>query len=280
MEPEIAAERFEIYATGIDHPECVAFDRGGELWCGGEAGQVYRIDSQRKVHEVCRFGGFTGGIAFSPDDELIVCNPSLGLVKVDRSGKHEVFADQAAGQKIVTPNFAVYDSEGNLYLSDSGNFRQGNGYLMRFDVSGNGEVIAGPVGYANGLALSRDEKWLWMVESDQNRVLRFELAGGKVVGQSAYATETGWLPDGLALDDAGNLYVSCYASDDIHQVTPDGTMRWFAHDPWAIVLSRPTNMAFDGPWMYVANLGRTTVTRVKLDVRGMELVNRRRPATK
>jgi len=34
-------------------------------------------------------------------------------------------------------------------------------------------------------------------------------------------------------------------------------------------------MAFDGNWMYVANLGRTTVSRVKLDVTGQQLVNRR-----
>jgi gluconolactonase len=277
MQPEIPAERFEIYATAIDHPECVAFDRSGDLWCGGEAGQIYRIDSARNVHEICRLGGFTGGIAFSPDDGLIACNPSLGLVKVDRSGKHHVFADRAAGHKILTPNFAVYDSAGNLYLTDSGAFRKNNGYLLRFDPAGNGQVIAGPLGYANGLALSLDEKWLWMVESDQNRVLRFELAEGKVVAQTIYATETGWLPDGLALDDAGNLYVSCYASDDIFKIAPNGTKIRFAHDPFAILLSRPTNMAFDGNWMYVANLGRTTITRAKLDVRGMDLVNRRKP---
>jgi hypothetical protein len=34
-------------------------------------------------------------------------------------------------------------------------------------------------------------------------------------------------------------------------------------------------MAFDEDWMYVANLGRTTVTRAKVGVRGQKLVNRR-----
>ena len=42
---EIPIESFEIFATGIDHPECVAFDCHGDLWAGGEAGQIYRTDA-------------------------------------------------------------------------------------------------------------------------------------------------------------------------------------------------------------------------------------------
>ena len=36
-----------------------------------------------------------------------------------------------------------------------------------------------------------------------------------------------------------------------------------------------TNMAFDGDWMYIANLGRTTITRAQVGVRGQKLVNQR-----
>ncbi len=275
MEPEVPIERFEVYAGGIDHPECVAFDRDGTLWCGGEAGQIYRIDSERCVTEVATLGGFTGGIAFSPEDELLVCNPSLGLVRVERSGKHELFADRAGDHKLIALNYAVYDATGNLYVTDSGNWKKQNGYLLKFDPAGNGNAIAGPFGYTNGLALSADERFLWMVESNTNRVFRFALDAGTIVRQEVFAEDTGRLPDGLALDEAGNLYVSCYASDDIHKVSPDGTKTCFAFDPFAIMLSRPTNMAFWGEWMYVANLGRTTVTRVKLNVAGQKLVNLR-----
>ena len=44
-----------------------------------------------------------------------MCNPAHGLVRVHRSGKHEIFATHAGSHKIVTPNYAVYDSGGNLY---------------------------------------------------------------------------------------------------------------------------------------------------------------------
>src|SRR5688500_9082229 len=42
-EPLIPIDRFEIFSNGLDHPECLAFDRDGNLWAGGEAGQIYRI---------------------------------------------------------------------------------------------------------------------------------------------------------------------------------------------------------------------------------------------
>jgi gluconolactonase len=277
MEPLIPIDRFEVFATGLDHPECVAFDREGFLWAGGEAGQVYCIDRHGKVETIATLGGFTGGLAFSPNNELFVCNPSLGIVKVRRNGTHEIFAPDASRHTFVTPNFAAFDSRGNLYVTDSGKWKQRNGYLLRFDWTGNGVPIAGPFGYANGLALSADESRIFMVESDANRVLVLDTEHFEA---KVYAEGVGRMPDGLALDEAGNLYVSCYASDDIYRISPGGAKTLFAYDPFAILLSRPTNMAFEGEWMYVANLGRTTVTRAKVGVRGHPLVNRALPAAK
>src|SRR5437868_3077023 len=95
MQPEIEIEAFEVFATGIDHPECLAFDRSGDLWAGGEAGQVYRITPDRNVQLVTTMGGFCGGLAFSPEGELYVCNPSLGIVQVKSSGEFSVFASHA-----------------------------------------------------------------------------------------------------------------------------------------------------------------------------------------
>src|SRR3954453_20488686 len=112
-EPEIPIERFEVFATGLDHPECLAFDRAGDLWAGGEAGQVYRIDPAGRVTTVATLGGFNAGIAFSPlDHALYVCNSVLGLVPLGPDGRHTVFAAEADGHRIVYPNFPVFDRRG------------------------------------------------------------------------------------------------------------------------------------------------------------------------
>jgi gluconolactonase len=145
-----------------------------------------------------------------------------------------------------------------------------NGFLVRFTPDGRGEGMAGPFGYANGLALSADESTLFMVESNTNRIFKIPLATAK---PEFFAERIGRMPDGLALDIEGNLYCSCYASDDIHRITPAGEIKLFAHDPWAIKLSRPTNMAFRDETMYVANLGRQTITSANVGVQGQPLVN-------
>ena len=83
MEPEIGIDRFEIFANGLDHPECCAFDRDGNLWAGGEAGQLYRVAPSGKVEEIANLGGFCCGIALSPDDrELFGGGQSLVPVVV------------------------------------------------------------------------------------------------------------------------------------------------------------------------------------------------------
>ena len=281
MTPEIPIESFEVFAGGVDHSECIAFDHEGTLWAGGEAGQIYRIDSVGRVETVANLGGFCGGLAFSPTDELFVCNPALGIVRVARDGKHSVFATHARDHKLVCPNYGVFDSAGNYYVTDSGQWQKRSGQLIRFTPDGHGNILAGPLGYANGLALSSDEKTLFMVESDTDSIFRFSIRADGSVGSPELLTDgCGRLPDGLALDAEGNLYACCYASDEIWRISPAGKKSLFAWDRWAIRLGAPTNMAFGGKEfdeLYVANLARTTITRAKLNRKGQPLVNQREP---
>jgi gluconolactonase len=282
MTPSIPIERFEVFATGLDHPECIAFDRGGNLWAGGEAGQVYRIDPAGRVEQIANLGSFNAGLAFSPNGELFVCNPSLGIVHVAPNGQHAVFATHASEHKLICPNYPVFDRAGNLYITDSGQWKKRNGALTRFKPDGSGEVVAGDLGYANGLALSADERTLFMVESDTDRVYRFDIGSDETPSRAClFAENVGRLPDGLALDESGNLYASCYASDDIHRMISTGEKTLFAYDHHAILLSRPTNMAFgvrdeERDTMYVANLGRQTIVRAKVGVRGQLLASHSR----
>jgi gluconolactonase len=281
MNPEIPIEHFEVFASGLDHPECCAFDRDGNLWAGGEAGQIYRIDPMGRSETIANLGGFCAGLAFSPDDrELLVCVAGVGLVRVDKTGEHHVFATSAGDHEIVAPNYVLFDRRGRIYLTDSGKWKQRSGFVLRFDEDGRGEVLAGPLGYANGLALSADERNLFMVESDSDSVLRFEIGSADQLKQpEVLANGVGRFPDGLAMDVHGNLYVCCYASDEICRINPAGEKALVAHDRWGIQLGRPTNLAFGGKdfdEIYVANLGRYTITRAKLGVRGRPLANFRR----
>jgi gluconolactonase len=247
---ENAITRFEIFATGLDHPEGLAFDRDGNLWAGGEAGQIYRIDSNGQIHVVAECGGFTLGMAFSEKNELFVCNSAKGVLRVEQSGKWEVFADG-----MVCPNFPAFDSAGNLWVSDSGKWKQSNGRVLKFHPDGAREVVADGWGYTNGLCFDATGT-LHIAESDTRRILRLD---GSVV-----ANEVGRTPDGLALAPDGSLFCACYASDDVWRITPQGELQRYAHDPDAILLCRPTNLSFHDGDLYVTNLGRTTIVRCRL----------------
>lgn len=280
MTPEIPIERFEVYARDVDHSECIAFDRAGNLWAGGEAGQVYRIGPDRKPEVVANLGSYSAGVAFSPEEEeLFVCNPALGIVRVQQSGQWDVFASHCGEYKLICPNYGLFDSRGNYYVTDSGLWKERNGYLLRYTPDGKGEILAGPFSYTNGLALSADEQTLFMIESKTNSIHRFEIrADGSLSPAELYASEVGRFPDGLALDADGNLYASCYASDEVWCIDPQRKKTLFAWDRWAVLLGSPTNMAFGGPEndeMYFANLARTTITRAKVGRQGQPLANHR-----
>jgi gluconolactonase len=279
MKPLIHTESLTVFANGLDHPECCAFDRDGNLWTGGEAGQIYRIDPTGNVETIASLGGFCAGVALSPDDsQLFACVAGRGIVRVAKeTGEHSVFATHAGQHQIVSANFLLFDRSGPLYVTDSGKWKQRNGYVLRFDTDGRGEVLAGPLGYANGLARSADGRHLYMVESDSDAILRFEIANNdRLTTPDVYANEVGRFPDGLALDVAGNLYVCCYASDEIWRISPAREKTLVAHDRWGILLGRPTNLAFGGPAfdeLFITNLARYTITRAPLGTRGQPPAN-------
>ncbi|MGI9074035.1 MAG: SMP-30/gluconolactonase/LRE family protein [Bryobacteraceae bacterium] len=279
---EISIHKFETYVDGLDHAEDLAFDAEGILWAGGELGQVYRIPSKGRVEEVTCIGGFCLGLAFSPSDVLFICNAKLAsLVRVEKSGASTLFADWAGNHKLKLPNYGVFDSAGNLYVSDSGDWSTSNGCILRFDTGGHGTVfVKGPLPFPNGLALSSDERVLFIAQSHTDDVLQVEIRDDGTPGnREIYVRGVERVPDGLAFDLEGNLYVSCYASDNIYRVSSDRKPTLLAYDPTGTVLARPTNIAFGGTArneLYVANLGRWHINRTAIAIKGQPLANQKK----
>ena len=279
---EIPVDRFETYANGLDHSEDLAFDSEGILWAGGELGQVYRIPEKGRIEKVTSIGGFCLGLTFSAADQLFICNAGLAsIVKVEKNGASSLFADSAGSHKLRQPNYSVFDSEGNLYVSDSGEWEKTSGCIVRYDPRGRGEIfLEGPEPFPNGLALSADERFLFIARSRTDDVLQVEIRNDGSAGDRAvYAGGLERVPDGLAFDVAGNLYVSCYASDNIYRVSAGREVTLLTYDRDGTAIARPTNIAFGGTdrdYLYVANLGRWHINRVKLGIAGQPLVNQHR----
>jgi gluconolactonase len=280
MRPEVPLEKFEIFAEGLDHPEGLAFDADGDLWAGGELGQVYKIKRKGKVRTVATLGGFNLGLTFSRQQQLFVCNFKLGaIIQLDRSGKKIRSWERAGRYRLRNPNFSVFDGEGNLYFSDSGDFKKNDGFLFVLRPSGKIEQLLDQLSFPNGLSLSADEQTLYIVQSTKDNVLAVPILNSGSIGKPrVYASGLHNVPDGAALDADGNLYVTCYASHNVYRVAPNGTVSLFAHDPEGTMIASPTNVAFGGAnfdEMYFANLSRWHICRARVGIRGQLLANQR-----
>lgn len=275
VDPTVQLAQMSVFAEGLDHPECVAFDEDGALWAGGEAGQIYCIRGG-KTEQVADVGGFCLGLTFSAKQELFICNLGLhALQRIDRNGRILQTIEQVDGRRLQTPNFSVFDHEGNLYFSDSGEWNKGNGCVYRLRRNGATEFFAGPFAFANGMALSAKDDALFIVESQHDAITRLPIKSDGTAGKpETYATGLARVPDGAVLDTEGNLYVACYATDCIYRIRTDRAVELFAFDPEGTMLASPTNAAFGGPEgkdLFVANLGRWHITRIPTDTPGQPL---------
>jgi gluconolactonase len=256
----------------LDHPECVVVGPDGAVWCGGERGQVYRVEADgRDLREVACTGGFSLGMAFGPDGGLYVCDlRSASVLRVDvATGGYETFATGTPERPFVTPNYPAFDAEGRLYVSDSGSADQAGPGIYRFTPDGHGELWhAGPLHFANGLAFAADFSALYVAETFAQAITRIEIAADGSAGASTRVARVEALPDGLAVGPDGELYVGCYEPSQVLRIDPDGTVRTLVHDPTAHTLCHPTNVALRGSTLLTANLGRWHITSLNLARQG------------
>jgi gluconolactonase len=265
-------------ADGLDHPECVAFDQGGALYAGGEAGQIYRRPADgQPIAEYANTGGSVGGFALDAADNLYECNyGNLRVNKVTPEGEVSVYSSGTAAAPARYPNYPAFDTYGNLFYSDSGGYYDTDGrlYVVRPD----GEtalLISDGLAFPNGLALSSGGEHLYIVLSGSSCIARVRLLDrGRACGEpELYATLPGTVPDGIAFSEAGNLYVACYVPDAIYVIEPNRNVELLVADTRADVLNRPTNVAFapGGSDLYFANLGGSHVGALPVDERGLPL---------
>lgn len=255
QEPVIPLGGFRTIADGLDHPECVATGPDGRLYAGGEAGQVYRID-EGGAQEIANTGGFVLGMCLDGEGNIYACDlKRQEVLRITPDGEIS-----RHGDPIGVPNYPVFADDGHLLVSDSGAWEKDEGRLFRIAPDGTmAEVDIDVRTFPNGLAISPDGAWLYLVLSTVPGVARVRLDGSLPVGKVETILELPLhVPDGLAFRADGVLLISCYTPDVIY--TWDGRdLRTLAFDPFRTTIAAPTNVAYHGPErnrLAVASLGR------------------------
>lgn len=263
--PLINLTHAEVLVDGLDHPEGVTFGPDGMAYAAGEAGQVYRIDVERRTaQEIASTGsGMNAGLALDKAGNIYVCNVGSKVVnKVTREGTTSVYFAGSDERSLITPNYPAFDGDGYLYVTDSGTWKSDNGCVWSIAPGGAATVISTECcQFPNGCAISPGGHYLYIAMSlNEPRVVRFPITDGRKSGPvETVVGLPGTVPDGLAFCDDGSLLISCYRPDVIFHYTAGGSLTVLMSDFEGTLLGAPTNVCFAGAGLSVllwANLGR------------------------
>ena len=225
-------------------------------------------------------GGFVGpnGEAADKDGQVLIClHAARRIVRVGRDLKMTPLVERYKGKRFNSPNDLVYRSDGALYFTDPpyGLAKQDEDPTKEIPFNGvyrlkNGkaDVVIKDLTRPNGIAFSRDQKVLYVANSDEKHKvwMRYDVAedgtvtNGRVFFDVTAEKEDG-LPDGMKVDSQGNVYGT--GPGGIWVFSPDGK-----HLGTIKPRQTPANCNWgdDGKSLYIT--AQTGLYRIKLAVAG------------
>jgi gluconolactonase len=198
------------------------------------------------------------------------------VVRVSPDGTIQSYSKGTEELLMRVPNFSAFDDEGNLYVTDSGEWGADDGVIYKVSPGGATVVWTDAISrFPNGCCLSEDARSLFVVESRGRAVWRVPIAPDGGPSAAELVTELpGSQPDGIALAQDGTMFVGCYRPDRIYRIPPGGAPEILAEDPDGVVLNQPTNLAFVGPQLdrlAVSSLGGWSLMVADVGIGGLPL---------
>lgn len=274
-------EDVQNLASGIDHSEGICYGVDGNLYLGGEAGQIYRLTLDGNLSEVARLegGGILLGLSACLDGRLIVCDPGrkcLWKVNVENN-VWEIFAKSSESIELVTPNWGAFLPDGSYVFSDSGNWKAADGFLVRILVNGKMEKWSSECpDFPNGLALAEDRAGIYVLESTPGLLSYFPILKDGSAGKKEVICEVPVVPDGVTVAKNGHLIISCYRPDTIYVWSKDKGLEILIEDPEGTVVAAPTNTVFSGSRnqdLIWPNFARWNVAKLETSYEGVPILS-------
>lgn len=217
----------------------------------------------------------SNGLAVDRQGRLIVCSHGDRVLwRLEKDGKRTILADTFEGKRLNGPNDLTVKSDGSIYFTDRGSGLEGGQSsplkllptsVMRWK-NGKLDRLAVDDG-ANGIALSADEKFLYVISLQARKIDRYPVKPDGTLGER----EIGFVdmsqdkarggPDGMEVDRNGNIF--SVGPGGVWIVSPAGKLLG------KILLPKNApNLAFgdkDGKGLYIT--AGTSLYRIQLAAR-------------
>ncbi|MBZ9905162.1 SMP-30/gluconolactonase/LRE family protein [Mesorhizobium sp. BR115XR7A] len=185
----------------------------GRLWvCNWGTGEIIAVDAggSRKIMLTIP-AVLPYSIDWLPDGRLLVVSGREGLLlRQEADGSLVIHADLRGLSK--SPwNEIVVDGRGNIYVNGGGpapaaGQHFGPGTIVLVTPDGAVRQVADTIAFANGMAVTPDNKTLIIAESHANRLSAFDIAAdGSLSNRRTWADLDGY-PDGICLDADGAVW--------------------------------------------------------------------------
>lgn len=260
-----------------------SFDLAGNLYCVDLChSRIFRIDAAGTWHVFAAYDGGPNGLKVHRDGRIFVADAKLGLLCFDPlSANVKVIVDSFDGKKFGGLNDLVFADNGDIYFTDPGSSAYENpiGRVFRLDAAGKLDLIADRLPYPNGLVLDDSQDFLFVALTRSLQVIRIQVRPkhGAFYKSGVFLQMSGGLagPDGMALDEAGNLAV-------VHAGFGSVWLFSVLGEPVARVRSctgiRTTNVAYggtDGASLYVTEAAAGVILRAQMPTPGRRMFSHR-----
>ncbi len=203
--------------------------REGLLWFSDmHSHKVLTVDLHGRQEEICEVENDPSGLGWLPDGRLLVVSMrNRQLLRRETDGQLTLHADLGSWASFHC-NDMVVDGHGQAYVGHFGWDLHGGGkrrlaQLLRVDPDGSTQVAAPDLDFPNGSVITADGQTLIVAETMGRRLTAFDIEpDGELTHRRVWAQFEDLLPDGIALDAEGAVWVASPVSHGCFRVLEGG----------------------------------------------------------
>lgn len=252
----------DLFTKNIEGP---AFDADRNLYVVNfrQTGTIGRVTMDGSCELFIQLPDSSNGnaIQFNSKNEMLIADwPRHNILRVNMATT--IVDTLCHNDNFNQPNDICINRNDQLFASDP-HWKTNTGKLWRIDPDGSSTLLEDSMGTTNGICLSPDETFLYVNESVQRNVWRYDVDDhGAVSGKTLLIQFPDFGMDGMKCDRNGNLYIARFGKGTIAVVSPGGALLREIQ----LKGKNPTNLVFGGA-------GGRTVFVTMQDRKGLEKFN-------